>query len=395
MTYNFASRMDGIKASAIREILKYTVDPTVISFAAGNPAPEAFPVEAVAKITADIMAKDPIGALQYSISEGYTPLREKLKAQLLKRYNIGREWDDLIISSGAQEGIQLACKALCDKGDSVICENPSFVGSLNAFKSYEVNLVGVDVLSDGIDVLKLEAALEANPSTKLLYLIPNFQNPSGITMSLEKRKTVYELCKKHNVMILEDNPYGELRFAGVDIPNIKSFDEDGIVIYCGSFSKVLSPGLRVGFVCAPKEVIGKLVVLKQANDVHTSIFSQRICDSFLEQYDFDKHVAGLREIYKKKSDLMLAKIKEHLNEKIEVNIPQGGLFIWCTLPDGVSMMDFCTKAVQKKVAIVPGTAFLPSEEQKTQAFRLNFSTPTDEQIIKGIEILGELSYEIL
>lgn len=387
--------MDGIQASAIREILKYTVDPTVISFAAGNPAPEAFPIEAIRKITAEVMEKDPIGALQYSISEGYTPLRDKLKAQLKARYSIGADFDELIVTSGAQEGIQLACKVFCNKGDTVICENPSFIGSLNAFKSFEANMVGVPMQEDGINLEKLEVAMQTNKNAKLLYVIPNFQNPSGITMSFEKRKAVYELCKKYGIIILEDNPYGELRFSGEDIPNIKSLDTEGIVIYCGSFSKILSPGLRVGFLCASRDIISKIVVLKQVNDVHTSILAQRICDGFLSQVDFDSHIAKLRSIYKHKSGLMLDLIKQYISDKITFTQPRGGLFIWGTLPDGVSMMDFCTKAVQSKVAIVPGSAFLPTDNEKTQSFRLNYSTPTDEQIVKGIEILGELSYEIL
>lgn len=395
MNNNFADRMLNLKASAIREILKCTSDPKVISFAAGNPAPEAFPVEAVKKIAAEILEENPIGALQYSISEGYTPLRDKLKAQIKERYSIGRDFDDLIITSGAQQAIQHSAMVMCNKGDTIICENPSFIGSLNAFKSLEVNLVGVPVEKDGISIEGLKKALDDNPNTKLIYLIPNFQNPSGVTMSLEKRKAVYELALKHDVKILEDNPYGELRFAGEDVPNIKSLDEDGIVIYCGSFSKVLSPGLRVGFMCANKELIQKAVVIKQTSDVHSNILAQMICDKFLTQYDFDEHVKNLREIYRHKCSLMLTEMEKRLNPKITYVKPEGGLFIWCTLPDGVDMLDFCTKCVQNNVAVVPGSAFMPTEKDKTQSFRINFSTPTDEQIVKGIELLGKLSNEIL
>lgn len=396
MNYNFADKMSGMQASAIREILKYTVDPEVISFAAGNPAPEAFPTKLIAEITAEIMEKRPIEALQYNISEGYAPLRGKLKAQVKARFNVGRDFDDINIYSGAQEGVQLSCKALCNRGDVVICESPSFIGSLNAFKSNEAKLVGVGIESDGISIDGLEKALRENKNAKLLYVIPNFQNPSGITMSLEKRKAVYELCKKHEVLILEDNPYGELRFEGEHIPSIKSFDEDGIVIYCGTFSKVLSPGLRVGYLCAPKEILQKITVLKQVNDVHTSIFSQMICDSFLEKVDYDKHIEGLREIYRKKSSLMISEIEKHFNKKVEIAKPQGGLFIWGTLPDKIDMPAFCGEAVQKyKVAVVPGTAFMPTDSDKTNSFRLNYSTPTDVQIVKGIEMLGKMTNEKL
>lgn len=395
MSYNFAHRMSGLKASAIREILKFTADPAVISFAAGNPAPEAFPVEAIEKITENILRKNPIGALQYSISEGYTPLRDKLKADLKTRHNIGEDFDELIITSGAQQGIEIACKVMCDPGDTIICENPSFVGSLNSFKSYDVNLVGIDVQDDGICIEDLEDALKENKNVKMLYLIPNFQNPTGITMSLQKRIACYELCKKYGVMILEDNPYGELRFSGNDVPTIKSFDKDGIVIYCGSFSKVLSPGLRVGYVYAPKDITQKMVVCKQASDVHTNILAQMICNEFMEEYDFAEHIKKLQDIYRNKCNLMLECLGKQLNSKITFTHPEGGLFIWCTLPENVNMMEFCKRAVQNKVAVVPGTAFLPSDEYKTQSFRINYSTPTDEQIIKGVEILGELTYDMM
>lgn len=395
MNYAFADRMSGLKASAIREILKFTADPSVISFAAGNPAPEAFPVEAVEEITNNIFKENPIAALQYSISEGYTPLRNILKEDLKKRHNIGNDFDEIIITSGAQQAIELSCKVLCNPGDTVICENPSFIGSLNSFRSYDVNLVGVEVESDGISITGLETALQENPNAKLVYLIPNFQNPTGITMSLEKRIACYELCKKYGVMIIEDNPYGELRFSGVDIPNIKSLDKDGIVIYAGSFSKVLSPGLRVGYVYAPQEIIQKIVVCKQASDVHTNILAQMICHQFMENYNFEEHLKGLKNIYRNKCNLMLDCLQQHINPKITFTKPEGGLFIWCTLPEGVNMLDFCKRAVQNKVAVVPGSAFLPDESEKTQSFRINFSTPTDEQIIKGIEILGELTHEII
>jgi len=395
MTYEFADRMAGLKASAIREILKFTADPTVISFAAGNPAPEAFPVEAIAEITNSILKENPIAALQYSISEGYPSLRNKVKSDLSSRLNIGKSFDELIITSGAQQAIELACKVMCNPGDTVICENPSFIGSLNSFRSYDVNLVGVEIENDGIDTQALEEAIINNPNAKLVYLIPNFQNPTGITMSFEKRQKCYEICKEHGVVILEDNPYGELRFSGDDIPSIKSLDEAGIVIYAGSFSKVLSPGLRVGYAIAPNDIIQKMVVCKQASDVHTNILAQMICNDFIEKYDFMEHLQKLKAIYKNKCNLMLEQLEKHLNPKITFTKPKGGIFIWCTLPDNVNMMDFCKRAVMNKVAVVPGTAFLTDPDAMTQSFRLNFSTPTDEQIIKGVEILGELTHEII
>ncbi len=387
----FSEPMNHLKASAIREILKFTADPSVISFAAGNPAPEAFPVEAVQEIATRILSENPIGAMQYSVTEGYVPLRENIKKVILSRDSILKEGDDLVIVSGAQQGIELTCKVLCNPGDTVLCEAPSFVGSLNSFKSYGGNLVGVELEEDGISLEKLEQALKTEKNVKFLYLIPNFQNPSGRTMSLEKRKAVLALAEQYDFMILEDNPYGALRFAGEDVPAIKSLDESGRVIYCGTFSKILAPGFRVGYVVAQPALLQKIIVCKQCSDVHTNIFSQMICSEFLEKYDYSVHIQKLREIYRHKSGLMLEGIREHFNPAVSYTEPQGGLFIWCTLPKGVDMMEFCSNAVKNRVAVVPGSAFMIRESDPTQSFRLNYSTPADEKIVEGIKLLGDMT----
>ena len=394
MNYSFSDKVTGLKASAIREILKFTAFPDVISFAAGNPAPEAFPVEEVREITAKILSENPIAALQYSITEGYTPLRDTIRKRLGSQNSYNPDMDDVIITSGGQQGNELSCKVLLNEGDTLICESPSFIGSLNSFKSYNVNLVGVEMDDGGIDPEKLESTLKANPNTKVIYLIPNFQNPTGNCMSFERRKTVYELARKYNVVILEDNPYGEIRFEGEHIPSVKSLDTDGRVIYCGSFSKVLAPGIRVGFVSAPKEIIRKIVVCKQVEDVHTNILAQMTADEFMNKYDFEAHLEKIRGIYRKKCGLMLSEIDKNFSKKITVTRPQGGLFIWATLPDGCDMMGFCKKAVDSKVAVVPGNAFTVHETDPINSFRLNFSTPTDEQLVKGCQILGKMSKEM-
>lgn len=394
MNYTFSQKMSGVKPSAIREILKMSSDRSVISLAAGNPSPDAFPVQAVQKISAEILGEDPILALQYSVSEGYTPLREKLYTLAREHYHAMGDEDDLIVVSGAQQGLELSCKVLCNEGDTLVCEDPSFVGALNAFRTYGVELAGVTMEEDGISIEKLEETLKTRKNVKALYVIPNFQNPSGITMSLEKRKAVYELACRYNVIILEDNPYGDLRFSGEALPPIKSMDTEGRVIYCGSFSKILSPGLRVGFVCANKEIIGKLVVAKQCADVHTPILSQLICDRFLSEYDLEQHIEMLRDIYRKKCALMLGEIEKHFSPKVAYTRPRGGLFVWCTLPQGSDMIEFCQRSVADyKVAVVPGTAFLADESAPTTSFRLNFTTPPDEQVVKGVEILGKLTKE--
>lgn len=396
MDYKFSDKVSGLKASAIREILKYTSDPEVISFAAGNPAPEAFPKEAIAEISAELLKNDPVLALQYSITEGYTPLRDYLKNWMSEKNCFHPEFDDLIITSGGQQANELSCKVLLNEGDTLLCESPSFIGSLNAFRSYNVNLKGIDMDEDGINIEKLENALKTEPNVKILYLIPNFQNPTGRTMSLAKRKAVYELACKYDFIILEDDPYGELRFAGETIPSIKSMDTEGRVIYSSTFSKLISPGFRTGYVSAPAAIIQKIVVCKQVSDVHSNIWAQVVSHRFMSSVNREEHFNKLRAIYKEKCELMCSLIESGFSKKITYTKPEGGLFIWCTLPEGCDMNAFCTKAVKDyKIAVVPGNSFSIDENEVSRSFRLNYSTPTNEQIKNGMDILAKMTREML
>lgn len=394
MEYSFSDRVNSLKPSAIREIFKYAADPEVVSLSAGNPAPDAFPAKEIAEISADLLSRRPVDALQYGLTEGYTPLRDYLKKYMKDKYGIGSENDQLIITSGAQQVMDLAAKSLCNEGDVVICEAPSFIGSLNSFRSYNARLVGVPVESDGINTEILEEKLKTEKNVRFIYVIPNFQNPSGVTMSLEKRKKVYALAKKYGVMILEDNPYGELRYFGENVPAIKSLDTDGIVMYAGSFSKVISPGMRVGWCVAPNPVIQKMVVCKQGQDVHTNMWSQIVIHEYVTKYDFEEHLNYLRELYRKKARFMMDLLDEHLAPYITYDKIDGGLFIMCKLPDNINMLDFCKEAVKRKVCVVPGNAFLTDETEECHTFRVNFSTPTDQQLEKGVKILGELIKEL-
>ncbi|MBR4627808.1 MAG: PLP-dependent aminotransferase family protein [Ruminococcus sp.] len=396
MEYKFSDKVTGLQASAIREILKFTADPEVISFAAGNPAPEAFPTERIAEISAELLRDDPILALQYSITEGYTPLREFLKGWMTEKGCFHKEFDDLIITSGGQQANELSCKVLLNEGDTLLCESPSFIGSLNAFRSYHVNLVGVDMEDDGIDLEKLENALKTEPNVKLLYLIPNFQNPTGRTMSLAKRKAVYELACRYDFIILEDDPYGELRFAGENVPTIKSLDTEGRVIYSSTFSKLISSGFRTGYVSAPAPIIQKIVVCKQVADVHSNIWAQVVSHRFMTTVDREAHFNRLRGIYREKCGLMCRYIDEGFSKEISYVRPEGGLFIWCTLPESCDMNAFCTKAVKDyKVAVVPGNSFSIRADEVSHSFRLNYSTPTNAQIEKGMEILARMTRDML
>lgn len=394
MNYQFADRINNLKPSAIREILKNS-DPNVISLAAGNPAVESFPIKEMQEIANRIFNEEAGVAFQYGITEGYPKLRELLRKRLFEKFHMGTENDEVLVVSGGQQAIDLATKVLCNEGDIVVSENPSFIGALNTFRSYAAILKGVDVLDDGMDLEKLEETFKNNSKVKMLYIIPSFQNPLGTCTSLEKRKAIYDLCVKYGVIILEDNPYGELRFDGQDIPTLKSMDTEGIVIYCGSMSKVMSAGIRVGFVLAPKEIAAKMTVGKQASDVHTNQFFQMLIADFMEHYDFDAHIAKIRAIYKHKSGLMLDAIREYFPKEVKYTTPQGGLFLWCTLPEGVDMLEFVQFAKTKGVAVVPGVAFNVEEGTPSRCFRLNYSTPSDEKVVEGTRILGLALQEFL
>lgn len=387
MNFEFSNKVKDLKPSAIREIFKSLTDPSVISFAAGNPSPLSFPVEKLQGLANEIFQTESAKSLQYGITEGYAPLREQVAERLKTKFGIGREYDMTIITSGGQQGIDLACKVLCNEGDTVICENPSFIGALNAFRSYGVNLKGLDVGTDGIDPAELEEVLKTDKRVKLIYLIPTFQNPAGITMSLEKRKAVLALAKKYGVVILEDNPYGELRFAGTDVPTLKSMDDEGVVLYSGSFSKVLSAGMRVGFLCGHETLVGKIVVVKQTNDVHTNLFFQMLCSKFIETYGLDDHIRSINRLYGENCAVMLSEMDKLFPKSVKYTRPEGGLFLWVTLPEGTDMKDFLARAVEAKVAVVPGATFLP-EAGESLSFRMNYSMPTVEQIRTGVAALA-------
>lgn len=398
MEYHISDRLASLAPSAIREIFKATADPSFVPFALGNPAAESFPTEAVARFTAEILAQEPVCALQYGITEGYVPLREALKARMKTVYGCGGAGDELIVVSGAQQGAELAAKALCDEGDVALCEEPSFIGVLNAFRSLKVRPRGIPLEADGLSLNALEQALKDEKRARLLYIIPNFQNPTGLTTSLEKRRAIYALARKYNILILEDNPYGELRFAGEDIPHIKSMDEDGRVIYLGTFSKILSAGLRVGYVLAPAPIVQKMVVAKQGEDVHTSMLSQMIAERFLKWDGFDAHLERARTLYRRKCGVMQNGIAQNFDARIRCTHPQGGLFLWCTLPVGSDMPAFVKAGVARKVAVVPGTAFtadsaaLRPADEVARSFRLTFAAPGKEQIAHGLAVLGGLPF---
>ncbi|BFK22535.1 PLP-dependent aminotransferase family protein [Massilimicrobiota timonensis] len=395
MEYQFAKRMSNVKASAIREILKATSDPKMISFAGGNPSAEAFPVKEIEKISADILTNEPISVLQYGITEGDQELIQAATHFFNRHEQVMKADDQMMITSGSQQIMEFVAKILCNEGDVVICENPSFLGALNAFKSLGAVLRGIEYKNGQLDLESLKQALQMEPKPKFMYLIPNFQNPTGMTMSLEVRKEILKLAKDNGVLILEDNPYGDLRFEGEAIPSIKSLDEDGLVIYAASLSKIIAPGMRVACCIAPKAIIQKMTVAKQASDVHSNLWAQKVMARYLQNYDMDAHIERIRMIYKQKCHLMLDEMKKHFHPDVQYTIPTGGMFIWVTLPESVDMLTFVKKALEKNVAVVPGNAFLDDDTKECHSFRMNYSTPTNEKIKEGVKVLGEITYEML
>ncbi len=391
----FADRVKPMKGSAIREMFKRMADPEIISLAGGNPAAELFPSDELSKIAGKILMTSPIPALQYGTTDGYPKMKD-CAIERAKKAGAYNEGDEVLITTGANQGIDLTAKAIINKGDKIIVENPSFIGSLNAFRTYECQLVGVDVEADGMDVVKLEETLKANPDAKLLYTIPTFQNPTGTTMSLEKRKRVLELASQYNVLIIEDNPYGDLRFRGEEIATLKSLDTENRVIYCGSFSKILSPGMRLGYIIGPAPLFEKIEMLKQVNDVHTPMLTQLMCVQFMKKYNIDSYIEKNRKLYKEKCDCMIDAMNEYFPKgKVTWTVPDGGIFLWCQCPGITDVSKIVNKALEKKVAIVPGNNFAIDQKLPSNQFRLNFSSASKENITEGVRRLGEVLTELL
>lgn len=385
----FSDKVRHLEGSAIREMFKLMAKPGIISFAGGAPDPALFPNEEFAAISEEVLRTNGPLALSYGITEGYAPLRQWV-VERLKKQGIISDSDDTIIVSGGQQGIDLATKSLINAGDGVICEEPTFIGGLNCFRSYNADIYGVDVDSDGLNTDMLEEILKANNNIKVLYTIATFQNPSGITMSLEKRKKVLELAEKYDIIIFEDNPYGELRFSGEPVPTLKSLDKNGRVVYFGSFSKILSPGLRVGFVSCAPELMARMVICKQVQDVHTPVVTQMIVHEFVTRYSVDEHIAKISKVYGDKCNYMMELMDKLFPKCVEHTRPEGGLFLFCTMPDGIDSKELLKDAIDKNVAFVPGATTMIDDKKTYSSFRMNYSQASFEQIEQGVKILADV-----
>jgi 2-aminoadipate transaminase len=375
--------MNKIPRSFVREILKVTDDEDMISFAGGLPNPQSFPVEAIKNATSRVLTEDGEKVLQYSTTEGYRPLRE-LIAQRYEKQGLQVEVDDILITNGSQQCLDLVGKVFLDRDDGVVMERPTYLAAIQAFGLYEPQFHSVPLLDDGVDTEALEKILKEE-EIKLFYSVTSFQNPTGITYSRDKRREVAEILTKHNTILVEDNPYGEIRFMGEDIPPIKSMIPDSILF--GTFSKIVSPGMRMGWIVAPPEVMEKLVTAKQASDLHSNYFTQRVVYQYLQDNNVDNHIQNIRKLYKSQRDQMVQSIREYLPEGVKHTAPEGGMFLWVTLPEGMSSMDLFKLAIKEKVAFVPGETFY-TENPETNTMRLNFSNCCEEEIIEGMKRLG-------
>ena len=394
MDFHYSDKVLGMRPSIIRELLKQMSDPSLISFAGGNPAADSFPVADIRAFSDKLLETDPVGMLQYSVTEGYGPLREACRDFANRKWPVVKKSDEVIITSGSQQVIEFMAKLLCNEGDVVAVEEPAFLGAYNSIRSFGAVLRGVPLEPDGVDLDALEAAFAAGPRPKFFYCIPNFQNPTGCTTSEEKRKAIYELAVKYGVPVLEDDPYGALRISGEDVPPIKHFDETGTVVYAGSFSKILCPGMRLAYCAGQPEFITKMVTAKQGSDVHTNVWAQRVCERMLRETDMNAHIARLQAIYREKADHMMAQLDEKLSGAVSYVRPEGGMFIWAKLPDEVPAGEFARRCLEKKLAVVPGSAFYTDSAVDQPFVRLNFSTPTKEQIDRGVAVMAEVLAEM-
>jgi 2-aminoadipate transaminase len=393
MSLRYADRMNNIKASEIRELLKLTQRPEVISFAGGLPAPELFPIEEMKKAAIKVLDQKGAAALQYGPTEGYNPLREKI-AKRMAKVKVNATIDNILITSGSQQGLDFVARVFINPGDVVICESPTYLGAINAFKAYEPRFVEVPTDDEGMILEDLEKALKENENAKFIYVIPDFQNPSGKTWSIERRKGLVELANKYNVAVVEDNPYGELRFEGEILPSLQHFDTEGRVIFLGTFSKILTPGVRLGWICAHPEVLTKFIMVKQGADLQSATTAQMEVDQLLEDYDIEAHIEKIKAVYKKRKDLMIKTMEEEFPEGVTWTNPQGGLFTWVVLPEHLNAREIAVKALEKNVAYVPGGAFFPNGGHEN-TFRMNYSNMPEDKIVEGIKRLGEVLREVV
>lgn len=399
--YRYAHRTQRMGSSVIRELLKLTEQPDIISFAGGLPAPDVFPVREFREACNYVLENFGAQALQYSTTEGYRPLREMI-ARHTSRYSVDVAPENILITSGSQQGLDFIGRLFINRGDYVVVESPTYLGALQAWNAYGAQYIPVRTDEHGMIVDELEAALRVGP--KFIYVLPNFQNPSGVTLALDRRRKLIELADKYGVPLIEDDPYGQLRYEGEHIPSLVTLDSEyrgpnggyysGNVIYMSTFSKLLAPGLRLAWIIAPEQVIRKLVMAKQAADLHTASFNQYVAYEVGKGGFLDEHVKTIRAVYKERRDVMLEMMEEMFPREVKWTRPQGGMFLWGILPNGMDAAEVLKIAIDRKVAFVPGAAFHATGGGEN-TMRINFSYSSPDTIREGVTRLGTTLKELL
>lgn len=385
--FKYSKRVPADGTDAVGAILQAAADPKIISFAGGLPAPELFPVKEMKAAVDKVFEEHGQEAMQYGAAKGVTALREVIQQHVKEKEDVDSELDNVLVTTGSEQALDLVGKAFVDPGDTVLVEQPTYLCALDVFRSYGANFASVEMDEDGMKMDALEEALKANPNTKLIYTVPNFQNPTGRTMTEKRRKQLAELAEKYDVYVLEDNPYGEIRFSGQHVPAVKSFDKSGHVFYMSTFSKTLAPGFRLGWLVADKAVVNKLTVLKQSADLHTDNLAQFAVAQFFADNDVDAHVKEISALYGKRKDLMLEGIKKYFPEGVKYTDPEGGMFLWVEVPGVDDTVELFKECLEHDVAFVPGDPFFAGEVQPG-AFRLNYSNMKEDQIEVGLKRLG-------
>ena len=385
----YAERMDDMKPSAIRELLKLTTQPQIISFAGGLPAPELFPVDDIQAAADAVLQENGRIALQYGQTDGWAPLRKQIADRMLIKNGISTTPSNILLTAGSQQGLDFAARLFCDKDDIVIMESPSYLGAINAFRASSPRFVEIPTDGDGMIMEELEKVLASSDRVKMIYVIPDFQNPSGRTWPMERRRQFMDIISKYEIPVIEDNPYGDLRFAGETLPSLKSMDEKGLVIYLGTFSKILSPGMRIGWICASDAYIEKFNIIAQGAVLQTATINAMIVSKYMEMFDIDRHIGTILPVYAHRSGLMIDTMKNTFPEEAKFTIPEGGLFTWVELPEYIDTKAMATEALSRNVAYVPGEGFFPNGGN-TWCMRLNYSCMTDERIVEGITSLSEV-----
>lgn len=384
----FSEVTNSMKPSPIRALLALTQQPQVTSFAGGLPAPELFPVKDFQAAVDAVMQEAGPTALQYGTTDGWAKLREQIADRIHTKNGIDCTADDILLTAGSQQGLDFCGRIFVNPGDIILMESPSYLGAINAFNTSRPGYIEIPTDENGMIMSELENVLANNDNIKLIYVIPDFQNPSGRTWPLERRKQFMEIINKYEVPVIEDNPYGELRYKGEFLPSLKSMDTKGLVIYLGTMSKILAPGIRIGWICASHEILEKLNLLAQAAVLQTSTFAAMAVSKYFEMFDVDAHVEECRQLYAHRAATMVQAMKDYFPPEAKFTDPDGGLFTWVELPEYINSKELAEDTLKQNVAFVPGDGFFPNGGNE-HCFRLNYSCASDEQIVNGIKIIAD------